>query len=169
MSRRIPGVVVGVVVDREDPEGQGRIRVQYPWLDESTHSPWAPIAVPMAGGDRGTFYMPELDDEVLVAFEHGDFDHPFVVGFLWNGQDQPPTTDNSRRLFRSVNRHEIEMYDSDGSGGNPGYIRIKDAMGNTVELSNAKISITGVGMIEIQAPSVLINQRPVVPTPGRPI
>src|SRR5262245_33469885 len=109
--KRYPGVVIATVKSLDDPEGQGRIQLRFPWLTESVQSAWAPVAVSMAGKERGQFYMPEIDDEVLVAFEHGDFDHPFIIGFLWNGVDTPPTNDPHRRLIRSVNGHEIEIYD----------------------------------------------------------
>jgi uncharacterized protein involved in type VI secretion and phage assembly len=110
--------------------------------------------------------MPEIDDEALVAFEHGDFHHPFILGFLWNGADRPPTDDPKKRLIRSLNGHEIEIYDPGIAAGDRGYIRLKDAHGNEIELSNARITIRGVALIEIQAPIVMINGRPVAPTPN---
>jgi len=164
---KIAGVAVGLVTDVNDPEKLGRLKLKFPWMEDQ-ESPWAPVAAFMSGGSRGAFYMPEVGDEVLVSFELGNFDHPFVVGFLWNGKDKPPTDDVKHRLFRSVNGHEIDIYDPPVSGGDKGYIRIKDAHGNVVELSNAQIKITSPGMITIQAPNVVINGRPVVPQP-RPI
>ena len=68
----------------------------------------------MAGPSRGQFYSPEVGDEALVAFEHGDFDHPFVVGFLWNGVDQPPESDRKKRVIVSVSGHRITLDDSPG-------------------------------------------------------
>jgi uncharacterized protein involved in type VI secretion and phage assembly len=164
---RLPGVAVAIVKDVADPEKLGRVLLKFPWLEEE-QSTWAPVAAFMAGPDRGAFFMPEVDDEVLVAFEHGDFQHPFVVGFLWNGKDRPPTDDVNLRIFRSVNGHEIAFSDPDVSGGDRGFIRLKDAHGNVVELSNAQITIRSVGTITIQAPNVIINGRAVVPQP-RPI
>jgi uncharacterized protein involved in type VI secretion and phage assembly len=164
--KKINGVVIGIVKSLDDPERQGKIELQFPWLSEVHRSAWAPVAVPMAGKKRGVFYMPELGDEVLVAFEHGDFDHPFIVGYLWNGVDTPPTTDPHRRLMHSVNGHEIEMYDPPISAGDKGYIRFKDAHGNTIQLANGRISITSVSFIEINAPQVVINGRPVALAPG---
>jgi uncharacterized protein involved in type VI secretion and phage assembly len=158
--------VIATVKSLDDPEGQGRIQLRFPWLTESVQSAWAPVAVSMAGKERGQFYMPEIDDEVLVAFEHGDFDHPFIIGFLWNGVDTPPTNDPHRRLIRSVNGHEIEIYDPAINAGDKGYIRLKDAHGNTIELANGRISITSVSFIEINAPQVVINGRPVVLASG---
>src|SRR4029079_7869771 len=141
---KFPGVVIGLVINTNDPEGEGRVQLEFPWMPGSLHSSWAPIAAPMAGPSRGQFYSPEVGDEALVAFEHGDFDHPFVVGFLWNGVDQPPSNDHHRRLVHSVNGHEIEINDSPPNAGDKGFIRIQDAHGNKIELSNGRISITGV-------------------------
>ena len=161
---RINGVVVGIVKSREDPQKLGRLQVTFPWLDGDSKSYWARIATLMSGGGRGTWFMPEIDDEVLVAFEHGDPNHPYVVGFLWNGQDKPPITDPKRRLIHSVNGHEIEIRDPDVVAGDTGGIRIQDAQGNVVELSNASIRIQGVGTLQITAPNVVINNRVVAPT-----
>jgi uncharacterized protein involved in type VI secretion and phage assembly len=164
--KRYPGVVTAIVTNVNDPEGQGRIELRFPWLSDVQKSSWAPIAAPMAGKKRGVFFMPEVEDEVLVAFEHGDFDHPYVVGFLWNGVDVPPSDDPHRRLVHSVNGHEIEINDSPVSAGDKGFIRIQDAHGNKIELANGRISITGVSFIEINGPQVVINGRPVALAPG---
>jgi uncharacterized protein involved in type VI secretion and phage assembly len=104
----------------------------------------------------------------LIAFEHGKFDHPYVVGFLWNGADLPPKRDQHLRLIKSVNGHQIALYDPPPSGGDKGYVRVEDAHGNRVELANGRMTITGVGTIQIQAPVVTINGRPVAPV-GPPI
>lgn len=168
MSDRIPGVVTGLVTDLDDPQKEGRIRVKFPWLPGEPLSPWAPIAVAFAGGGRGAYFMPEPGDEVLVAFEHGDFNHPYVIGFLWNGMDKPPEQDPRVRVFHSLNGHRIEIYDPDVASGDQGYIRLQDAHGNRVELANARITIQGIGLIHIQAPNVMINSRPVAPV-GSPI
>ena len=108
--KRVPGVVIGLVTSVNDPLGEGRIQLKFPWLDLDD-SGWAPIAAPMAGGKRGAFFMPEVDDEVLVAFEHGDFNHPFVVGFLWNGVDKPPETDPKNRVLLTPGGHTIRLED----------------------------------------------------------
>ena len=92
----------------------------------------------------------------LVAFEHGDPNHPYVVGFLWNGQDKPPITDPKRRLIHSVNGHEIELHDPAVAQGDTGGIRIQDAHGNIVELTNGSIRIQSVGTLQITAPNVIM-------------
>ncbi len=103
-SRRIYGVVIGVVTDNGDnmgnkhPNGEYRVKVKFPWIrdatdagdDEDFISSWARIATPMAGNGRGFWCLPEPGDEVLVAFEHGDVRRPYVIGSLWNGVDLPP-------------------------------------------------------------------------------
>jgi uncharacterized protein involved in type VI secretion and phage assembly len=166
---RYPGVVIGVVRNLDDPAGEGRIQVEFPWLAEGGISSWAPIATLMAGNERGSFFMPEIDDEVLVAFEHGDFDHPFVVGFLWNGEQRPPQSDinASVRRLRTVSGHTLEFDDNGGqervllvtAGGHeielkdsaPASITIKTSGGQEVKLSDtpASISIKTTGGNEI--------------------
>ena len=84
---RFYGVVVGIVTNNQDPENMHRVKVRFPWLSNDVESNWARVAAPMAGKGRGAYFLPEVDDEVLVAFEHGQVDHPFVVGCLWNGKD----------------------------------------------------------------------------------
>ncbi len=114
--KRIPGVVIGIVQDLEDPEGEGRIKLTFPWFTEEPKSAWATLAVPLAGPDRGAYIMPEIDDEALVAFDQGDFDHPFILGFLWNGKDKPPNQDinPSVRRLRTVSGHVLEFDDNSG-------------------------------------------------------
>jgi uncharacterized protein involved in type VI secretion and phage assembly len=164
--REMKGVVIGTV--KEIDPAVGAVKVEFPWMQPPQKSHWAPIATLMSGKGRGAYYMPEEDDEVLVAFQDGQFDHPFVVGFLWNGVDQPPTTERRLRLIHSVNGHEIALYDADPKGGDKGFIRIKDAHGNRIELANGRMSITSVGSLQISAPSVVINGRLVSPV-GPPI
>ena len=162
---RINGVAMGLVVDRDDPVRQGRVRVRFPWLDEALLSDWVPIAVPMAGAGRGLFLMPEVGDEVLVAFEHGRFEHPVVIGFMWNGADKPPSSEPRERMFHSKNGHRIRFLDSTPASGDLGAVIIEDAHGNRITLSNGQIAISAVAVVQINAPTVLINGRPVLPVP----
>ncbi|HEY7303652.1 MAG TPA: phage baseplate assembly protein V [Bryobacteraceae bacterium] len=132
-----PGVVIGLVINTADPLGEGRILLEFPWLPGSPQSAWAPIAAPMAGASRGLFFSPEVGDEVLVAFEQGDFEHPFVLGFLWNGSDVPPESDRNRRVIVTVSGHRITL--DDNSGGEK--IEIKSSSGQTVVIDDAQQSI----------------------------
>jgi uncharacterized protein involved in type VI secretion and phage assembly len=165
-SQAITGVVIGIV--KEIDAQRACIKVDFPWMQPPQRSHWAPIATLMSGRNRGVYYLPEIDDEVLIAFDQGKFDDPFVVGFLWNGVDVPPANDQHLRLIRSVNGHEIAIYDPPVSQGDKGYVHIKDAQGNSVELANGRITITGKGTIQILAPNVTINGRLVSPV-GPPI
>ena len=130
------GVHIAIVRDVEDPEGIGRVRLEYPWRQSSALSGWARIAVPMAGGERGTYFVPEPGDEVLVAFASGDIDHPYVVGALWNGEDTPPVADsdgdNDLRRITSRNGHEL-TFDDDADGG---AITIETAAGHRIHIDD---------------------------------
>jgi uncharacterized protein involved in type VI secretion and phage assembly len=115
---RVYGLVVGVVTNNQDPDGLGRVRLRFPWLNDAEESHWARIAAPMAGSKRGFYFLPEVEDEVLVGFEHGDLRLPYVLGALWNGQDGPPTDNgdgkNNLRLIQSRSGHVIRLNDEDG-------------------------------------------------------
>lgn len=114
-ARRINGVVTGIVTDNRDPEGLGRVKVRYPWLSEDNESDWTKVMSFMSGNERGGFFLPEVNDEVLVAFEHGDINYPYVLGALWNSQDRPPETNsdgqNNIRKIRSRSGHELIFND----------------------------------------------------------
>jgi uncharacterized protein involved in type VI secretion and phage assembly len=111
---QLGGVAVGVVLDNMDSTSQGRVQVQLPGLP--IEPPWARVAVPDAGSDRGVYFMPQVDDEVLVAFEHGDVTRPYVIGSLWNGTDGPPasapTDPQYKRIIKTPQGHVIELDDT---------------------------------------------------------
>jgi uncharacterized protein involved in type VI secretion and phage assembly len=120
VTGRVYGVVVGVVTNNQDPEKLGRVKVVYPWLSNSEESHWARIATLMAGKDRGSFYLPEVDDEVLLAFDHGDVRFPYVLGMLWNGKDTPRYDNgdgkNDKRVITSRSGHEFVFDDNEQQG-----------------------------------------------------
>jgi phage protein D len=141
----IPGVVVGIVTNNNDPERQGRVKLKFPWLDDGQESHWARVATPGAGKDRGFFALPEVEDEVLVAFEQGDISRPYVVGGLWNGKDSPPAEvvqggKVQTRILKTRIGHVIELQD-DGSGGN-GFITLKTKDGHTITASDTERKLT---------------------------
>ncbi|MGP1386751.1 MAG: VgrG-related protein [Thainema sp.] len=82
--------MIGIVADNNDPKGWGRVRVKFPTLTEEHMSNWARVVNMGAGSSRGFDCLPEINDEVLVAFEHGDIHRPFVIGGVWNGKDATP-------------------------------------------------------------------------------
>lgn len=137
-----PGVMMALVTDNEDPKGLGRVKVTYPWREAEDESYWARLAAPMAGDDMGECFIPETGDEVLVGFENGDLEHPYVLGGLWNGKQKPPTDNadgnNDIRLVRSRSGHELEFDDADSGGG----ITIETSAGHVVELSDESGSET---------------------------
>jgi phage baseplate assembly protein V len=140
---RFYGVVVGVVTNNQDPENMHRVKVHFPWLGSDVESNWARVAAPMSGNDRGAYFLPEVGDEVLVAFEHGQVDHPFVLGSLWNGQDSPPESnadgENNHRTIKSRSGHVLRLNDKSGNET----IEIIDKSGkNRIIIDTAKNSIT---------------------------
>lgn len=131
MTMTMTGVVIALVTDVNDPLGQDRVQVKLPWLSDDPHG-WAPVASPMAGEDRGYHYPPEVGDEALVAFLHGDGNHPCILGYLHNGVDKPPVSgiDAHVRRVRSVAGHTIDL--DDRSGGEK--VQVRTNGGNQVDL-----------------------------------
>ncbi|MDB9496271.1 phage baseplate assembly protein V [Spirulina subsalsa CS-330] len=116
-AARFYGVTIAVVTNVEDDDNLGRVKVKFPWLTDDDESPWARVVTPMAGDDRGFYFLPEVDDEVLVAFEHGDMAFPYILGSLWNGKDKPPEKnddgENNKRLIKSRSGHMIVFDDTE--------------------------------------------------------
>lgn len=104
-GRPAVGVASALVVDVEDPEARGRIKVRFPWLRDGKEEAetWARVSLPLGGNATGFWSLPEVDDEVLVAFEHGDLARPVVLGSLWNGADAPPPGGGSGGSLTSPN------------------------------------------------------------------
>jgi uncharacterized protein involved in type VI secretion and phage assembly len=159
---RFFGVVVGVVTNNQDPDGMHRVKVRFPWLSDDVESNWARVAAPMAGGNRGVYFLPEVDDEVLIAFEHGKVDHPYVIGSLWNGSDGAPESnadgENNHRTIQSRSGHVIRL--NDQSGGET--IEIIDKSGNNkiiVATSDNSITIEADGDIAIRSRSGKLTMR----------
>lgn len=112
---KIRGVSLGIVTNNKDEQGMGRVKVHFPWRDEEQESYWARLAVLMGGKERGTYFIPEVGDEVLCVFDQDDVRHPFIIGGLWNGKDNPPETNsdgkNNIRKITSRSGHEIIFND----------------------------------------------------------
>lgn len=177
---RLFGVHTAVVVDVKDPDGQGRVKVKFPWMPDSGNAPceaWARLATMMAGSGRGTWFVPDPDDEVLVAFEAGDPRRPFVVGALWNGSDAPPLSmdgsgSNDKKSIVSRNGVKITLEDKQGRenlvletpGGQkltlkdgPGSVEIVDSNGNSVKLQASGISLESSGRVSISASQISMS------------
>ena len=165
----IPGVVVGIVTNNKDPDGMGRIKVNMPHLGDADESDWARVAAPMAGKERGVYFLPEVGDEVLVAFEHANPRSPLVLGCLWNGVDKPPARNedgnNDIRVIKSRSGHVIRLADKedgakieiiDGSGKNS---LVFDTAANLVKLESGQditLSATN-GTIKLDARTIEIT------------
>lgn len=110
------GVAIGLVTNNKDPHGLGRVKVKFPWLSDDEESYWARVLTPMAGNDCGFYFLPDINDEVLVAFEQGDMNFPYVLGSLWNGKDKPPMRNddgkNNQCVIKSRSGHQIIFDDT---------------------------------------------------------
>lgn len=158
-SGKVYGVAVAIVTNNKDPDGMARIKVKFPWLSDDQESWWARVGTPMAGGGRGAYFLPEVNDEVLVAFDHGDIRFPYILGSLWNGQDKPPTTNddgkNNIREIKSRSGHIVRLDDSDGDEK----IEVIDKTGSnsiTLKSSDNSITITCNGRMKLQATGIEI-------------
>ena len=152
--RQVPGVITGVVTNNTDPAGLGRVRVKFPMLSEHDESYWARVAAPMAGHDRGAHFLPQVDDEVLVAFEHGSIDYPYILGALWSKDRMPPEqTEDAQKKYTLRSRSGLLIRLDDSKGDEK--IEISDQDGSTViliDVANKAISITATD-IAIEATS----------------
>ncbi|HWU86294.1 MAG TPA: phage baseplate assembly protein V [Kofleriaceae bacterium] len=125
-ASRVYEPVIALVTDNKDPSKLGRVKIKIPVLSNQDATWWAPIVMIGAGKNRGWFFIPEVDDEVLVMFEHGDVNRPIVIGALWNGKDKPPDKNpggNPRRMIKSRAGSKItfdddkeQMIIEDGTG-----------------------------------------------------
>jgi phage protein D len=158
-------LVIGIVTNNQDPENLGRVKVKFPWLCDHDESAWARLVSPMAGAGRGLFSLPEIDDEVLVGFEHGDIHRPFVLGGLWNGLDQPPLVVDAavggngkvnQRILKSRSGHTITLNDREGAEE----ITIIDKTGHNKIVFHSpdnSLQITVQGQINLTARAVNIR------------
>lgn len=163
------GIVVGVVTDIDDPQTLGRVRVKYPHLNDQ-ESQWARIASPMAGKERGFYFCPELEDEVLVGFELGDIRRPYILGALWSSADMPPPDDgnaaaNNWRFIRSRSGHIVRLDDTDGSekveiiGKDEKHKLVIDVAGDKIQIicDSGSVEVTASGDITMEGANVNIS------------
>jgi len=148
---QIAGLTTALVAKVDDTHGHGRVRLTYPTMPGQPMSGWTQVASPMGGKDRGVWLIPEVGDVAVVGFERGNVDNPYVLGFVWNDVDKPPSTSVRERMIRSVNGHTIRMLDSTPTKGNKGALIIEDAHGNTIALTNGSVRVTSKGQLELYA------------------
>jgi uncharacterized protein involved in type VI secretion and phage assembly len=148
------GVSIGIVTSNKDEDGLGRVKVNLPWRGDKEQSFWARIAVTMAGNGIGMVFYPEVGDEVLVAFEQGDINYPYILGALWSKKDLPPEInsdgENNIKMIKTRSGHVIKIDDTKGKEK----IEIIDKSEEnkiSIDSSNKKISIECGGDIELIA------------------
>lgn len=169
-SGRCTGLVSGTVTDTQDPEGSGRVKVRFPWLSDEYASDWARTAQ-SGGTGGGEAFIPEVGDEVLVGFEHGHLDRPYVLAGLYNGKDRPgggppgtagspadggdlvdPTTGAvNRRAFASKSGNQLELLDA---ANGPQGVRLRTGDGKlTIDLDRrgTAVVINSDGSVTIEA------------------
>lgn len=161
---RMPGVVTGIVTSNSDPEKLGRVQVKYPWLPKMSSSElssgWARLTFVGGGANRGIVFLPEVNDEVLLAFENGDMSSPYVLGVLYNGKDKPAkgigelvdtgTKKVNERVIVSRSGHKIVLDDTSGKEK----ITIQDKTGkNKIEIDSTKneFKIISEGKLDLQS------------------
>lgn len=164
------GIIIGEVISLEDPEKIGRVKVKYPNLQDQ-QSNWARLVTLMAGPDRGSRFVPEIGDEVLVAFEQGDPTRPYILGALWSKTDTPPEddgkqTENNWRYFKSRSGHVIRFDDTSGAEKIE-FIDKDQAHKITIDTSGKKIEIicdngdvnvaAKAGKVDVQASEVTVK------------
>jgi uncharacterized protein involved in type VI secretion and phage assembly len=174
------GAFPALVTDIVDPEGLWRVKIALPWSPDTAgarYETWARLATFMAGDNRGSWFIPDVDDEVLIVFEGGDPRRPYVIGSLWNGKDSPPESmdgagKNFKKVLRSRNGVKLTMDDTDGReqfiletpGGQkltlkdgPGAVEIVDSNGNSIKMETSGITITASAKVTINASQVAVS------------
>jgi uncharacterized protein involved in type VI secretion and phage assembly len=183
------GVYPALVSDIRDPDGQGRVRLTLPWSPDTSgerYEVWARLATMMGGNNRGSWFIPDVDDEVLVVFEGGDPRRPYVIGGLWNGSDSPPETmdgagKNDKKVLRSRNGVKVTLDDTTGQekliletpGGQkvtlkdgPGSITVEDSNGNSVKLESGGVTVTASSKVTVSASLVEVSASMVTVSAG---
>ncbi len=137
IKKKYYGVSVGIVTDLVDPMTLGRVQVRLPWIDSNDLSAWARVATPLAGSLMGFYFIPQIGDEVLVAFEQGDVGVPYIIGSLWNATAPPPLPSPLPQIsmIKTISENTIMFTEV------PPSITIKTPSGQTVLLDSAGIQI----------------------------
>src|SRR5262249_51354897 len=148
------GVMPAVVTDNSDPTQLGGVKIRLPHMTDDSTGPWARAAVLMAGRNYGTFFLPQVHDEGLVAFENGDPRKPHILGALWSHTNQPPDTNadgqNNKRFIKSRSGHLIRFDDTDGAEK----VEIIDKSGNntlTFDTTSNTVTIVSAKDVNINA------------------
>jgi uncharacterized protein involved in type VI secretion and phage assembly len=166
LQKKFTDIQSAIVTNTDDPDALGRVQVKFHWNSGTTAAEpeyWLRVLAPHAGSEKGFFCLPEIDDEVLVAYEEGDPDRPIIIGSLYNGVDKAPTNhsagfdaaENDLKLFRTKSGNEIYFHDKDGSET----VCITQSSGNTVTLSadGPKITVETDGDIMLKGKTITLE------------
>ncbi len=165
--RAYPGIVPARVVDNNDPDNSGRVRVQFYW-QEDNETKWVAMMAPHAGADRGFLFLPEVGDEVWVAFEEGDPERPRILGASWNGVHKPPREEfwggdvapNDVKRIVTKSGHRITIVDKDGKSSivlaTPKHVRVS-LIENSNETGDSMLALHSDGDILLSAPNGRIH------------
>ena len=174
------GVYPALVSNLVDPDGQGRVKITLPWAPDGSggaYEAWARLSTLAGGPGRGSWFVPEKGDEVLVGFEGGDPRRPYVLGGLWNGSDKPPATmdgagNNYKKILRTRNGVQVTLDDTDGAeqlslqtpGGQsltlqdgPGSITLSDSNGNSITLDSSGVTIQVAANLTVTATTAQVS------------
>jgi len=154
---RWSGVVPAIVTNTDDPKDWGRVKVKFPWMSDEEESDWARMVSAGAGPEAGFYLIPDIDDEVMVTFIHGDFSQPIVLGGVWNGKNKLPEEALGApkgekplvRTWHSRTGHKMVMYDNADNK-----IEIVTANGNlslVMDEAGDKLTIKCSGDIQFKA------------------
>lgn len=183
LVRRPEGWLYGThlarVVSIDDPDSRNRVQVRLVACDDAEEQDaplWARVVCAFAGADRGAFFIPDVDDEVLVTFHNGDPSYPLVIGGLWNGSAEPPadigSEGNRYKRIRSKNGVTVTLDDQSGQeqfvaetpGGQRITLRdgdsgvlIEDSNGNSIELASAGVTVTAAAKVKVEASQVEVS------------
>ena len=133
-GRGISGVAVGIVTRNDDPKKLGRVKITFPWESDKNETNWTKIATMSSGPDRGSMFIPEVKDQVLVAFERNDKNRPYVIGCVWDDEQKPPGPESNNTLKKIKTRSGHQVLFSDLKGEEK--IEINSKSGHTIILDD---------------------------------
>lgn len=139
LNSKVDGVMVGTVTNNQDPDGLCRLKVKLQFREGENETDWIRMATMLVGKDWGSLFVPEVGDEVLVAFHMGEIRKPYVIGLLWTQTNASPQMDkdNNIRKIRSRDGHELIFDDKKGEGK----IIIQTKGGTVIEIDDKNDSI----------------------------
>jgi uncharacterized protein involved in type VI secretion and phage assembly len=139
INDKIAGVIPAIVTSLDDPEKLCRVKVKFPVRDCEEEGYWARVATLMAGKERGSFFLPDVEDEVLVAFEEGEISKPYIIGCLWNKEDKPPVTDGDEKnnIKKIMSRSGHEIIFGDDSENKKEMLEIRTKAGHVILLDDS--------------------------------